>query len=106
MRRLKRHGQAQIVQVEPPSIVMADILEQNRDLSSHWLVGSAVRIVGLVSSPQLNGREGHVSAFEPATQRLQVHLVETADYEAKWIRVRDFNVEQTASSWRERNQST
>ena len=87
MRRVNRGGRPHIVEREVPEHMLVDVHKDH-----HWMVNSEVRLEGLKSKPQYNGRVGHVHSYDERAERLHVLLDASEAEPARWIKVKDENV--------------
>ena len=58
---------------------------------SFWVQG-AIRLQGLKSKPEYNGRVGFVHAYDESAERLHVLLSASETDPERWIKVKDENV--------------
>jgi hypothetical protein len=56
------------------------------------MVNSEVRLEGLKSKPEYNGRVGHVHSYDEEAERLHVLLDASEAEPAEWVKVKDENV--------------
>lgn len=87
MRRVNRGGRPHIVEREVPEHMLVDVHKDR-----HWMVNSEVRLEGLKSKPEYNGRVGHVHSYDEKAKRLHVLLDASEAEPARWIKVKDENV--------------
>ena len=87
MRRVNRGGRPHIVEREVPEHMLVDVHKDH-----HWMVNYEVRLEGLKSKPQYNGRVGHVHSYDERAERLHVLLDASEAEPARWIKVKDENV--------------
>ena len=95
-RRVLRAGEPCDVQVEPAAHV---VVELGAVYERHWLVGCRVRVEGLHSKREYNGKVGHVHAYmyNAAVGRFEVCLERHTDrsgiqVSSKWLRLREGNL--------------
>ena len=99
-RRVLRAGEPCDVQVEPAAHV---VVELGAVYERHWLVGCRVRVKGLHSKPEYNGKVGHVHSYNEAVGRFEVCLDRHTDrsgiqVSSKWLRLREGNLTTSIST--------
>jgi hypothetical protein len=87
MRRVNRGGRPHIVEREVPEHMLVDVHKDR-----HSKVNSEVRLEGLKSKPEYNGRVGHVHSYDEEAERLHVLLDASEAEPAEWVKVKDENV--------------
>ena len=87
MRRAARGGQPHIVEREVPEHMVVDF-----NKGRHWMLNLRVRVEGLKSKPEYNGRVGYVHAYDESAERLHVLLSARETEPERWIKVKDENV--------------
>jgi len=103
-RRVLRAGEPCDVQVEPAAHVVVELgAVCEADGVRHWLVGCRVRVKGLLSKPEYNGKVGHVHAYNAAVGRFEVCLDRHTDrsgiqVSSKWLRLREGNLTTSIST--------